>query len=466
MKSDAKTNWGYGLGSMMRIGENLFGFYLIYFLTTVAGISPAVAGAIGGTGLLIGALASPVIGFLSDRSRSRYGRRRPFLVVTVLPSMVFLTLLFTVVDLGEATGIFYFVVAILFAITYYGFLVPYDALGASLTTDYHQRTTIRSICTAILYVTVLIGGTLVLQVQGILAASVSATTAWTLAVILTCSIPGAAFGLIAWRVTRGRELPVVAVASQDSHAPASGSIRSALSIFTLRPVWAILIWGLVYFFANAMMAGSIIYLGVFVLGLTEGVASTLFVVSTITTLIAVIPGNYLAKRIGKRAAILFGMAFFIVVSFATLTVGLESYLAGAVLAAAFGVCNSIVLSCSYAMIYDLREVTELELGDDKTAVILGWFSLVIGVSGAFAAITIGSVLQASGFDPTAVPTAAVIDTIIALQTWVPATSLAVSAIALLFWNITALSHAAVTAQIDLRTVHAETDGAASPAARA
>ncbi|QHC61188.1 MFS transporter [Rathayibacter sp. VKM Ac-2760] len=123
-----------------------------------------------------------------------------------------------------------------------------------------------------------------------------------------------------------------------------------------------------------------------------------------------------------------------------------------IITAAFGVCNFIVLNCSYAMVYDLRKVTELHLGDDKVAVILGWFSLVIGVSGSLAAVTLGTVLQASGFDPLAAPSSAVITSIIALQTWVPALIVVASAVVLLFWNINAKSHSAVTAAIDLRTV--------------
>ncbi|MBT2586507.1 MFS transporter [Arthrobacter sp. ISL-95] len=449
METSKKMGWGYGLGSMMRVGENLFGFYLIYYLSTVAGISPAVAGAIGGSALLVGAIASPVIGYFSDRSRSRFGRRRPFMISTVVPAMVLLTLLFTSVDLGEATGIYYLVIALLFALTYYAFLVPYDALGASLTTDYNQRTTIRSICTAILYVSVLVGGTMVVQVQAALNGLMSQTTAWSVAVILCCAVPGALFGVIAWRVTRSRETATVTHAASVESTPQS--IRSALSVFTIQPVWAVLIWGLVYFFANAVLAGSLIYLGVFVLGLSEGVASTLFVVSTVTTLIAVIPGNMLAKKVGKRTAVFIGMGVFVAASLTMLVVGLEGYLAGAVITAAFGVCNSLVLSCSYAMIYDLREVTQLRLGEDKTAVILGWFSLVIGASGAFAAMTIGAVLQTVGFDPTAEPTPLVIDAIVALQTWVPAGIMLLSGAALLFWNINARSHAQMAQELQLRS---------------
>ena len=439
--SSNALSWGYGLGSMMRVGENLFGFYLIYYLSTVVGVSPGLAGAIGGSALLVGALASPLIGYLSDRSRSRFGRRRPFMLATGIPSMVLLTLLFTAVDLGEGTGAYYFVIALAFALTYYAFLVPYDALGASLTQDYNQRTGIRSICTAVLYISVLVGGTLVVQLQGIFAATLPPTTAWALAVILACTLPGALFAMIAWRATRGRDSPAPLAAGNTS------SLKSTLSIFGLRPVRAILAWGLIYFFANALIAGSIIYFGVYVLGLSEGSASTLFIVSTVVTLLAVVPGNMLAKRLGKRNTIYAGMACFIFISSALFFIGIEGYLAGAVLSAAFGICNSLALSCSYAMIYDLREVTTLKLGEDKTAVILGWFSLVIGVSSSIAYITLGAILQAVGFDPAEAPTGAARSAIIALQTWVPATLLAVSSIALFFWNITARQHALVAEEI-------------------
>lgn len=455
MKNTPAVSWGYGLGSMMRVGENLFGFYLIYYLSTVAGLSPAVAGSIGGVGLLIGALASPVIGFLSDHSTSRFGKRRPFMVATVIPSMVLLALLFTKVDLGSATGTFYFVVAIAFALTYYGFLVPYDALGASLTNDYNHRTAIRSICTAVLYISVLIGGTLVVQVQGALASNMSAEAAWTLAVLLTCSIPGIVFGLIAWRVTRGREHEDVRAATGVAEAKDHGSITSTLRIFTLRPVWSILVWGFVYFFANAMIAGSLIYLGVFVLGLPEAVASTYFLAATLTTLVAIAPGNLLARKVGKRNAILVAMVIFVIPAISMSLIGFDGYVSGIVVVVAFGVCNSVVLSCSYAMIYDLRELTELRIGADKTAVILGWFSLVIGASGSLAAVTIGAVLQSAGFDPTVAPTAAVTGSIVALQTWIPAALLGLSAIALILWNIDARSHAEATEEIARRTASLE-----------
>lgn len=444
-RTDTKVAWGYGLGSMMRIGENLFGFYLIYYLTTVAGISPGIAGTIGGSALLIGALTSPLIGYFSDRSRSKYGRRRPFMLVTAVPSMVLLTMLFTVVDFGEATGVYYFVVALVFAVVYYAFLVPYDALGSSLTLDYNQRTTIRSICTAILYFSVLVGGTLVVQVQALLVESMPVDVAWTVAVVLTCTLPGALLGLVAWRVTRGRE------PAQEPAAPEAQSIKTALTVFKLRPVWAILSWAVFFFFANGLMGGSLIYYGVYAAGLTESVASTFFMVSTLVTLVFVLPGNALAKRVGKRNAIFVAMAFFLIVSATVLLTGIDGYLAGAIMSGAFGICNSVALSCCYAMIYDLRELTQLKLGDDRSAVILGWLSLVIGVSSSSSYIFIGALLEAVAFDPTAAPTPAVIALLTGFLTWVPALFLLVGSAALAFWNVNAFRHAQITEEIQIRT---------------
>ena len=195
------------------------------------------------------------------------------------------------------------------------------------------------------------------------------------------------------------------------------------------------------------IGGTLIYLGVYVLELPEHVASTLFIVSTVSTLVAVIPGNYLARKLGKRATIMLGMSVFAVTSIIMYFLGFDGYMAGAAITAAFGICNAFALSCSYAMIYDLREVTEIRLGHDKTAVILGWFSLVIGLAGALGATTIGTVLHAVAFDPSAIPSADVIGAIVSMQTWIPCLALALSAVALLFWNVDALTHAKLADEI-------------------
>ena len=434
MTISRSVSWAYGLGSFMRVGENLIAFYLLFYLTTVVGLPATTAGLISGLSVLLGAVLSPVIGAISDRSNFRSGRRRPFMVIAAIPTMALLALLFTKVDFGAGTSTYYYVVAAVYIIAYYTFLVPYDALGSTLTEDPGRRAMLRAICTGALYLSVLVGGTLVLQVQAALANTIPADTAWTLAVILCCSIPGAVFGLIAWRATRGREIPDDTVVRQRL------SGRSITKLLTLRPVISIFAWTVVYFFANAILAGSTIYFGLFVLGLDEATVSTLFLVSAVTTFIAVAPAAYLARRIGKRPTLLAAMALFVVVASIVAATGIHGYLTGAIISVAFGITNSVALVCSYAMIYDLREVTELRLRVDMTALTVGIFTLLIGVTSALAPIVLGSLLEAAAFDPTAAPSQAITDLLFGLQTWIPALVIAASAVALLFWNVDEKAH--------------------------
>ncbi|MCI7303197.1 MAG: hypothetical protein SOR93_03735 [Clostridiales Family XIII bacterium] len=63
-KSSLGTTIGYGLGSMVRTGENLWGFYLSYFLVTVVGINAAAAGTISGAALLIASVWCIFIGYI------------------------------------------------------------------------------------------------------------------------------------------------------------------------------------------------------------------------------------------------------------------------------------------------------------------------------------------------------------------------------------------------------------------
>lgn len=78
MKLSFRSKLGYAAGGIADAANfTLVGSYILFFLTTVVGISPATAGAITGLGTIVSSLWGPVVGFLSDHTRSRFGRRRP-----------------------------------------------------------------------------------------------------------------------------------------------------------------------------------------------------------------------------------------------------------------------------------------------------------------------------------------------------------------------------------------------------
>ena len=395
-KTNKGVTIGYGLGSMVRVGENLWGFYLSYFLVTVAGVSAAAAGTISGVALLIASVACIFIGYISDNSKSPKGKRRPMMIATILPCAVLMSLIFIKVDFGAGTTAYYAIICILFYIVYYGYLVPYDSLGAELTADYNARTKIRSLCTVILYVSVFVGGTLVMYVQLFFQNSGigSEGSSWSYAVALVCAVPMLVFGFVAWKATAGKEV----IETAGEQKPKENIFKSYLSVLKIKPFVGIAIWSLLYFIGNTILAGSLVYFGVYVLGVSEASASTYFKISMVVTIIAAVPGNLLAGKIGKKNTLLAAMLFFAVVALVIFIKGPSGYIDGAIMSVAYGVTNSIALICSYAMVYDVGELNEFVLRENKTAAAIGTYTLGMGLAQAIGYSAIGYILQFAGFN--------------------------------------------------------------------
>ena len=146
MKLSFKTKFSYGVAA---ISDNamytLAGTYLLLFLTTVAGVSPAVAGTISAIGSVWEAMCAPIVGYKSDRMQSRFGRRKPFLIMAAFPIAVITALLFTTLDFSPAMKTAYYVVMVILFWTFFSSeFVPYMAWGSDLTEDYNERTVLRS----------------------------------------------------------------------------------------------------------------------------------------------------------------------------------------------------------------------------------------------------------------------------------------------------------------------------------
>jgi len=142
-----KITWGFG-----GLADN-FMFNTLAALGTLVYVnhfklSPALAGLALGLPRIFDAITDPLIGNLSDNSKSRFGRRRPFMFFGVLGCVLLLPLLWTLPMTETAANPWYsnvpflyiVVVGSLLALAYTFFVVPYTALGFELTPDYDERT--------------------------------------------------------------------------------------------------------------------------------------------------------------------------------------------------------------------------------------------------------------------------------------------------------------------------------------
>lgn len=140
-----RTKTWYGLGQMAEgVKNSSFNTFLLFYFTAVLGLPGSTAGLALFIALLFDAVTDPVIGSLSDRLHHRFGRRHPFLIAAALPLGVFFALLFSPPEgLGER-GLFawllVFAVLVRASMTLYH--VPHLSLGAELSEDYAERTTI------------------------------------------------------------------------------------------------------------------------------------------------------------------------------------------------------------------------------------------------------------------------------------------------------------------------------------
>lgn len=132
----------YGSGALVENITTLFvGQLLLFYLTIVCGLSGTEAGVILGVTLVVDSIIDPVVGSISDNSRSRHGRRHPFMLASVVPIVVALALLFSIPLALKGPMLFLYALAALLAmrIGISFFYVPYMALGAELSDDYAER---------------------------------------------------------------------------------------------------------------------------------------------------------------------------------------------------------------------------------------------------------------------------------------------------------------------------------------
>jgi Na+/melibiose symporter-like transporter len=144
-KVDVPTKLAYGVG---QIGENVknagFNAFLFFFFTQVLGLSGSLAGVAILIALVFDAVTDPVAGSLSDNWKSKRGRRHPFMYAAAAPLAISYVILYNPPsELGQ-TALFLWLTA--FAIVVRGAMtlyhVPHLALGAELSNDYNERTSI------------------------------------------------------------------------------------------------------------------------------------------------------------------------------------------------------------------------------------------------------------------------------------------------------------------------------------
>lgn len=423
----------YGVGSLGEgIGYNVFFAFFIFFMTTVAGISPAIAGTVSTISVLWDAITDPMIGAWSDRTRNKHGRRRPFIRWGSLLFGLSIALLFINVDLPQNIKTAYYIIINLFYwVTMTSCVIPHAALGSELTNDFNDRTKLRSAATIFLNTGTLIATSTPLMIVAFLSGKLgSDAKGWAATGIIFGCLVALVYN-ICYAATNGLEPHNHNLDATGDEKPAGGWAEfwhDAVAALKNKDLGRLL--GVTFFFNIVVTLGSglLVYMMIYVYGYSEAKTSLFYLVTGIAVIIAVVPVGYLANRLGKKIVMIGGLLLW---GIGFLVIGLlpqsDILMFGFYSIAYFG--NAAYWTMIYAMSYDTAIVEEFKTGKRPDGLYTSLIGLFMKFGNALGTFISGIGLEIIGFDGTAaIQTKSVVSGIRYLFAFTPAIALAIAAV--------------------------------------
>lgn len=418
--------------------------FILFFLTTVAGLQPAIAGTLTAIGSIWDAVVNPIFGYLSDHARTKMGRRRPFMLGFCVPLFIVIVMLYTSVEFSYALKVVYYGFMVLaFWTAFTGFFVPYYALGAEYTQNYEERTLLRSYASFFNMIGTLFSMAMPpLMVEWFADAGMSTSRAWQVTAVFLAALTVASI-IITVVISKDKD-----ICEQKQSEPSDSDeaeervgiadmFREYIQVLSLGPMKWLLATSLFYLIAYELIMSDFVYFMTYNLGF-GGTGVSAGMVARCILCMAFIPVasklcSMLDKRTGQLIVIAFGGAGLVAMRFVFLdnTVWLIVFIFFA------AITTQTYWQIMPAIFYDVCEYDEYETGNRREGAILSVQGLVEAAASGLGAQILGLILQFAGFDGTAaVQTQTAQQWILNCTTWVPVIFLLLAGFALYKFPIT------------------------------
>ena len=388
-----RTKFLYGIGDTgFSLTGTILGAYFAIFLTDVVGVRPGIAAVAIFVGRTWDYVNDPLIGHISDRTRTRWGRRRPFLLFGPLPFALAFTLLWYRPPLQSdlLLAIYYAAAYVLFDAAATFVYMPYFALTPELTPDYDERTALTSYR---MFFSIL-GSLVAFTVPAMIVGGFAPQNAPR--VLLMGLIFGLVSALPLWLTFLGtRERGDYMALEQPA------ILRSLRAALRNRPfVFSLVIYLCTWVSMNVVQATLLFFLKYIV---QREAQSDLLMAAIFVTAIVVLPfWQWASRRWSKRWAYVAGVAFWAVVQIVLITLNAASGL-GLILTlcvlAGIGVAAAHVLP--WAIIPDAIEWGELQTGERHEGMFYSLVTLMEKITSSLAIPLVLLLLEVTGYVPNA-----------------------------------------------------------------
>jgi glycoside/pentoside/hexuronide:cation symporter, GPH family len=448
----------YGVGDVApAIVSGVNGFLLNAFLLDVVGLHPALVGTIFLITKIWDAVNDPIIGALTDRTKSRWGRRRPWLLFAALPfGLLFIAQWLSPQWSELAKFWYYLVVAILLDGAFTAVNVPYSAMTPELTHDYDERTSLSSYRLSFS----IMGGVLAVFFHTQIVSAMGnpfignavAASCWAILIV------GA--NLITFFFTREKHYEEMIKAQAENPEDKGPGFLEGLKIafrnkaFVNVTVIYLLSWLAIQFVQNNLLLYVRYWIG------AESSFGFLVLSVQFSAFIFLMVWARVSSKIGKQNVYYVGMSFWVVVEVILFFIQPGQIVFLFIMAILAGAGVSIGYLVPWSMIPDVVELDELETGQRREGIFYGFFvflqkmgiSLGLAMSNYVFALT-GYINQVPGEALPVQPPAV----LLALRIFVslaPAVILLLSFVAVHKYPISREKHAEMRAELERRKLAA------------
>lgn len=417
---------GYGLGDM---GFNFYwtniSTFLLIFYTDVFGITAAAAATMLFVVKIFNAFTDPLIGAFADRTQTRWGKFRPYLLFVPLPLAVVGALTYTTPDVGPTAKLVWAYVTYLLLMTVYTSVnLPYSALSGVITGDARERNAVN----ASRFVAGFAGGTIVTAASPRLVAWLGggdAALGWTLTMTFW-GLAAAVIFAITFATTTERVQPVQAQPS---------SVRQDLADLRSNTPWILLfLLALIIMVSITLRMTSAAYYFKYVVNRPELLAT--FVPAY---LLAAAAGTaltpFLARFVDKRRLMIGLMGASTVLSAAFLFVDATQIWLMYALQVALGLVLGPKSPLNFSMLADAADFNEWRNGRRATAMTFAASSFAQKLGTAVAVGVIGTIFTALGYVPNAAQSAESQAGIVWLMSVIPAAFTGLAAVLMAFYTL-------------------------------
>ena len=462
MKIRLSEKIGYGLGDMSSsMFWKLFGAYLMIFYTDVFGISAAVVGTMFAVTRVWDSFFDPVVGAVADRTSSRWGRFRPYLLFLAVPFGVIGILTFLTPPFGQTGKIVYtFITYALMMMVYSAINVPYASLLGVMSPDPADRNTLATYRMTFAYLGSFLALLLFMPLVNAFGGGDSGgpmlgwltapQAGWLMAVGVIAVVCVLLF-LGCFALTKERVRPV-----RQGKISLKTDLRDLLHN---RPWWILLGAGVASLVFNSIRDGATVYYfkyyvdetavgSISFLGLPFVLSGLYLAVGQAANILGVILAAPVSNRIGKRRTFMAAMAVASVLSVAFFWLGKDQLVPIFILQALISVCAGSIFPLLWSMYADCADYSELQTGNRATGLIFSSSSMSQKFGWAFGTAITGWMLAQFGFQANAVQSAETLQGIRMFLSLLPAAGAFLSLVFIYFYPLSEQKMRQITHELE------------------